>query len=80
MDVDIIRNDENLPMNAKYRPDVERYGTSFMGYKNWNQQVFFYELAVQNADVSFSYHGQEHFYLLLIQSPLCGGERQDMEK
>ncbi len=69
MEKDVIRDLLGLPMNVKYRPNVERYGNSYIGYKNWNRQVFFYEFAVQNADVTFSYHGQEYFIYCSFNPP-----------
>ncbi len=49
------------PYNIKYPPNMAKYGGENLGYATWNQQVFFYEFAVQGTDVSFWYNGKQYF-------------------
>lgn len=49
--------------NGKYPPMISKYGDQYLGYPNWNQEVFFYEFAVQGYDVTFVYHGVKYFLM-----------------
>ena len=51
------------PYNMKYPPMISKYGDQYLGYPNWNQEVFFYEFAVQGYDVTFVYHGVKYFLM-----------------
>lgn len=55
------------PYNMKYPPMISKYGDHFLGYPNWNQEVFFYEFAVQGYDVSFVYHGVMYFLMADVE-------------
>ena len=49
--------------NGKYPPMISKYGDQYLGYPNWNQEVFFFEFAVQGYDVTFVYHGVKYFLM-----------------
>ena len=51
------------PYNIKYPPMIAKYGDKYLGYPTWNQEVFFYEHAVQGYDVTFVYHGVKYFLM-----------------
>ena len=51
------------PYNMKYPPMPEKYGSNYLGYKNWNREVFYYEFAVQGYDVTFVYQGKTYFLM-----------------
>ena len=59
-----------FPYNIKYPPMPEKYGTNYEGYKTWNQEVFFYEFAVQGYDVHFKYNGTD-YYLMSDAEYVC---------
>lgn len=52
------------PYNMKYPPMISKYGNQYLGYPNWNQEVFFYEFAVQGYDVTFVYHNTKYFLMV----------------
>jgi len=51
------------PYNIKYPPMIAKYGDKYLGYPTWNQEVFFFEHAVQGYDVTFMYHGVKYFLM-----------------
>lgn len=51
--------------NRKYPPNSDKYGFSYLGYKNWNREVFFFEFAVQGYDISFMYKGNIYYIMCL---------------
>ena len=51
------------PYNIKYPPMIAKYGDKYLGYPTWNQEVLFFEHAVQGYDVTFVYHGVKYFLM-----------------
>ncbi|MCD8296198.1 MAG: hypothetical protein LUC88_01340 [Prevotella sp.] len=60
---DIVWDLNGDPMNAKYPPNIEKYGYTFNGYPNGNYETFFYDFAVQLYDLRFSYKGKNYYAL-----------------
>ncbi len=58
---EIVWDLSGFPMNAKYPPDIERYGSTYDGYPNVNSEIIFYEFAVQGYDLRFSYKGKNYY-------------------
>ncbi|MCD8306344.1 MAG: hypothetical protein LUC49_06800 [Prevotella sp.] len=58
---DIVWDLDGYPMNAKYPPDVERYGSSFHGYPTDERETIFYHFAVQSYDLTFKYKGKTYY-------------------
>lgn len=58
----IINDVNGNPMNAKYPPNKEIYGEEFGGYKNEVEKILFYEFAVLEKDVSFTYNGVIYYF------------------
>ena len=56
--------------NKKYPPQTEKYGNQYLGYPNWNQEVFYFEFAVQGYDVEFKYNGKT-YYLMADSEYYC---------
>lgn len=55
------------PYNIKYPPMIAKYGDKYLGYPTWNQEVFFFEHAVQGYDVTFVYHGVKYFLMADVE-------------
>ena len=51
------------PYNKKYPPCVAKYGDKYEGYKSLNEQILFYEFAVQNYDLHFRYKGRDYHFV-----------------
>lgn len=49
--------------NAKYPPNYEKYGDEYYGYKNAAEEVLFYDFAVLNYDLYFTYKGKPYHFL-----------------
>ncbi len=58
---DIVWDMDGFPMNAKYPPNKEKYGTSYDGYPDVNREVLFYDFAVQGYDLQFTYKGKIYY-------------------
>ncbi len=58
---DIVWDLDGYPMNAKYPPDIERYGGTFHGYPTDERETIFYNFAVQRYDLTFSYKGKIYY-------------------
>lgn len=49
--------------NAKYPPDVERYGNKYGGYVSDAQETLFHYFAVFGYDLEFHYNGKAYYCL-----------------
>lgn len=61
-DLYIINNSNGEPINRKYPPNKELYGSEFGGYKNKTEELVFYEFAVLKKDLSFIYNGVKYYF------------------
>ncbi len=60
-DPDIVWDMNGYPMNAKYPPDIKRYGSGDHGYANDKYETIFYDFAVQRYDLTFSFKGETYY-------------------
>ncbi len=57
---DIVWDMNGYPMNAKYPPDVKKYGERYNGYPDYKREALFYDFAVQQYDATFTYKGKQY--------------------
>ncbi|MCD8297543.1 MAG: hypothetical protein LUC88_08220 [Prevotella sp.] len=60
---DIVWDLNGYPMNAKYPPDIEKYGDDYHGYPSDEHETILYNFAVQLYDLRFSYKGKNYYAL-----------------
>lgn len=56
--------------NAKYPPDVKRFGNEYGGYPSDAAEILFYNFAIQCYDVQFKYNGK--WYYLIYEADHAG--------
>ncbi|MCD8202493.1 MAG: hypothetical protein LUD48_02480 [Prevotella sp.] len=63
---DIVWNLNGYPMNAKYPPDIEKYGNEYHGYPNDEYETILYDFAVKGYDLIFTYKGKPYYVLFEV--------------
>ncbi len=58
---DIVWDLSGYPMNAKYPPNIEKYGDDYHGYPSDERETILYNFAVQRYDLRFSYKGKTYY-------------------
>lgn len=62
----ILEDSDGYQYNSEFKPDYEKYGDKYHGYKTNNQEAIFYYFAVQGYDLTFSYNGEKYFFLSTV--------------
>lgn len=59
----ILTDPDGFPYNSEFKPDFEKYGDEYHGYKTNNQEAIFYYFAVLGYDLQFEYNETTYYFL-----------------